>query len=66
VSCPNYFFETLAWVAVSILTLSWSAYLFLIVAVGQMYLWAVKKHKGYRKDFSDYPRGRKAMFPFIA
>jgi very-long-chain enoyl-CoA reductase len=46
--------------------MSWSAYLFLAVAVGQMYIWAVKKHKGYRKEFSDYPRGRKAMFPFIA
>ncbi|KAG0232555.1 3-oxo-5-alpha-steroid 4-dehydrogenase-domain-containing protein [Mortierella sp. GBAus27b] len=66
VSCPNYFFETLAWLAVCILTMSWSAYLFWAVAVGQMYIWAVKKHKGYRKDFSDYPRGRKAMFPFIA
>ncbi|KAF9580954.1 3-oxo-5a-steroid 4- dehydrogenase [Lunasporangiospora selenospora] len=66
VSCPNYFFETLAWSAISLLTLSWSAHLFLVVAVGQMYIWAIKKHKGYRKEFSDYPRGRKAMFPLIA
>lgn len=66
VSCPNYLFESLAWTTISILTLSWSAHLFLVVAVGQMYVWAVKKHKGYRKEFSDYPRGRKAIFPFIA
>ncbi|KAF9430597.1 3-oxo-5a-steroid 4- dehydrogenase [Podila epigama] len=66
VSCPNYFFETLAWLAVSILTQSWASHLFFVVAVGQMYIWAVKKHKGYRKEFSDYPRGRKAMFPLIA
>ncbi|KAF9967024.1 3-oxo-5a-steroid 4- dehydrogenase [Mortierella alpina] len=66
VSCPNYFFETLSWLAVCILTMSWSAHLFFVVAVGQMYIWAVKKHKGYRKEFSDYPRGRKAMFPLIA
>ncbi|KAF9923056.1 3-oxo-5a-steroid 4- dehydrogenase [Linnemannia zychae] len=66
VSCPNYFFETLSWLAVCILTRSWSAYLFFAVAVGQMYIWAIKKHKAYRKEFSDYPRGRKAMFPLIA
>ncbi|KAG0244169.1 3-oxo-5a-steroid 4- dehydrogenase [Actinomortierella wolfii] len=66
VSCPNYFFETLAWTAVAILTQSWATYLFLIVATGQMYIWAVQKHKSYRKEFSDYPRNRKAMFPFIA
>ncbi|KAF9976772.1 3-oxo-5a-steroid 4- dehydrogenase [Actinomortierella ambigua] len=66
VSCPNYFFETIAWIAVAILTQSWATYLFLIVATGQMYIWAVQKHKNYRKEFSDYPRNRKAMFPFIA
>jgi len=32
-----------------------------------MYVWAVKKHRLYRKEFgSEYPKDRKAMFPFIA
>ncbi|KAG0307574.1 3-oxo-5a-steroid 4- dehydrogenase [Dissophora globulifera] len=66
VSCPNYFFETLAWLAVGVLTQSWAAHLFFVVAVGQMYMWAVKKHRSYRKEFADYPRGRKAIFPLIA
>ena len=66
VSCPNYFFETLSWLAVCILTMSWSAHLFFVVAVGQMYVWAIKKHRGYRKEFSDYPRGRKAIFPLLS
>ncbi|KAI8976792.1 3-oxo-5-alpha-steroid 4-dehydrogenase-domain-containing protein [Pilobolus umbonatus] len=66
VSCPNYLFEFIGWTAVCFLTTSWSAWLFNIVATGQMYLWAVKKHKNYKKDFSNYPRNRKAMFPFIA
>ncbi|KAI9269943.1 3-oxo-5-alpha-steroid 4-dehydrogenase-domain-containing protein [Sporodiniella umbellata] len=65
VSCPNYFFEFIAWTSVCFLTTSWSAFLFNAVATGQMYIWAVKKHKGYRKEFKDYPR-RRAMFPFIA
>ncbi|KAF7728234.1 3-oxo-5a-steroid 4- dehydrogenase [Apophysomyces ossiformis] len=66
VSCPNYFFETIAWTAICFLTTSWSAFLFNVVATGQMYIWAVKKHKNYKKDFKDYPRNRKAMFPFVA
>ncbi|KAG1052323.1 hypothetical protein G6F43_005522 [Rhizopus delemar] len=66
VSCPNYFFEFIAWTAICFLTTSWSAFLFNIVATGQMYIWAVKKHKSYKKDFKEYPRNRSAMFPFIA
>ncbi|RUP43067.1 hypothetical protein BC936DRAFT_137677 [Jimgerdemannia flammicorona] len=66
VSCPNYFFEIVAWGAICVLTLSWSAVLFTVVATGQMYLWAIKKHKQYYKEFKNYPRSRKALFPFIA
>ncbi|GAA5999672.1 trans-2-enoyl-CoA reductase (NADPH) TSC13 [Rhodotorula paludigena] len=67
VSCANYWFETVAWVAFTGLTLDWAAGLFTAVAVAQMYVWALKKHRRYRKEFgSAYPKGRKAMFPFIA
>jgi len=32
----------------------------------QMTLWAVKKHKNYRKEFgAQYPRQRKIMYPFV-
>ncbi|KAJ3352167.1 3-oxo-5a-steroid 4- dehydrogenase [Allomyces javanicus] len=66
VSCPNYFFEAVSWTAVLLLTQSWATLVFIIFAVGQMYLWAVKKHKAYKKEFPNYPKNRKAMFPFIA
>lgn len=84
VSLPNYFFESLAWFAIALMTGSWTggvssstrldysnmehkAYGFLIVATGQMYIWAAKKHAAYKKEFGNaYPKGRKAMFPFIA
>ncbi|KAI0059252.1 hypothetical protein BV25DRAFT_1860876 [Artomyces pyxidatus] len=66
VSCPNYFFETLAWTAVAIMSSSWAAWLFVAVSTGQMLSWALKKHKGYKKEFGTaYPKGRKAMIPFI-
>ncbi|CAO1630287.1 unnamed protein product [Sympodiomycopsis kandeliae] len=65
VSCPNYFFETIAWVAFTALTLSPAAALFSAVSVGQMSLWAIKKHKQYKKEFGkEYPR-RKILIPFI-
>jgi very-long-chain enoyl-CoA reductase len=41
------------------------AYIFFIVSTVQMIDWALKKHKRYRQEFKDYPRVRKAMFPFI-
>ncbi|KDN53015.1 hypothetical protein K437DRAFT_219683 [Tilletiaria anomala UBC 951] len=65
VSCPNYLFESIAWAAVTVMTLNPAALIFSAVSVGQMLIWALKKHRNYRKEFKDYPRGRKSMFPFI-
>ncbi len=31
----------------------------------QMTLWALDKHRHYRKEFPNYPKGRKAIFPFL-
>ncbi|KAK9478248.1 3-oxo-5-alpha-steroid 4-dehydrogenase-domain-containing protein [Lipomyces japonicus] len=67
VSVPNYFFETLSWLIVTIVSRSVSSLIFLVVGTTTMYIWAIKKHKRYRKEFpKDYPKNRKAMFPFIA
>lgn len=42
------------------------AMIFLVVSTYQMAVWALKKHRNYKKEFGEkYPRGRKAMFPFI-
>ncbi|KAF8960058.1 3-oxo-5-alpha-steroid 4-dehydrogenase-domain-containing protein [Flammula alnicola] len=66
VSFPNYFFETVAWAVICVMTGSVGAAIFTVVAVGQMAIWAVKKHKNYKKEFGkEYPRNRKAMIPFI-
>ncbi|KAH9945415.1 3-oxo-5-alpha-steroid 4-dehydrogenase-domain-containing protein [Epithele typhae] len=66
VSCPNYLFETIAWTAITVMTGSWAAALFWVVGTGQMAVWAKDKHRNYKKQFGDkYPRGRKAMFPFV-
>ncbi|KAK0192380.1 3-oxo-5-alpha-steroid 4-dehydrogenase-domain-containing protein [Armillaria mellea] len=66
VSCPNYMFEVLGWIVVCVMSRSWTAILFTVVGAGQMAIWALAKHRNYRKEFGkEYPRGRKAMFPFI-
>ena len=42
-----------------------SAWFFTAVAGVQMWLWAVKKHVRYIKEFPDYPKNRKPMIPFL-
>lgn len=65
ISCPNYSFEILAWVAFSAMTGLWSSWLFTVVATAQMYLWAVKKHRQYRLEFPEYPKNRKILIPYL-
>lgn len=66
-ACPNYFFECLAWTAYALLVGNWSTWVFLAVSGGQMFLWAVKKHKRYIKTFGDdYKKLKRAVFfPFV-
>lgn len=66
VSCANYLWEALCWTMFALQSQTAGAYLFLIFSAGQMLQWALKKHRAYKKDFGDkYPKGRKAMIPFI-
>lgn len=67
VACPNYFFESLSWTAYALLVGNWSAWVFLAVSSGQMFLWAVKKHKRYIKTFGDdYKKLKRSVFiPFV-
>ncbi|PFH45956.1 hypothetical protein AMATHDRAFT_184056 [Amanita thiersii Skay4041] len=66
ISCPNYFFEGLGWIVVTVMTGSIAALVFTAFSVVQMALWAIKKHGAYKKEFGkNYPRGRYAMVPFV-
>ncbi|KAF8492874.1 3-oxo-5-alpha-steroid 4-dehydrogenase-domain-containing protein [Gautieria morchelliformis] len=66
VSCPNYLWEILSWTAIAIMTNNVFAYAFLALSTGQMFLWALKKHRAYKREFGkEYPRERKALFPFF-
>lgn len=65
VSCPNYLFEILAWVGMSLVTNSLASWAFTAVGAVQMWFWSVKRHRRYKKEFKDYPRGRKILIPFV-
>jgi len=65
VSCPNYTYEFYSWLAFSIMTQCLPALLFTIAGLYQMSVWALGKHRAYKKEFEKYPRGRKAIIPFL-
>ncbi|TFK27846.1 hypothetical protein FA15DRAFT_585617 [Coprinopsis marcescibilis] len=66
VSCPNYFFEIVAWTVLVVLTQSIASYFFIILAIVTLSGWALKRHNNYKKEFGkEYPRHRRALFPFV-
>lgn len=67
VTCPNYMFEILAWLGVFLVSqLNLSVLLFTIIGGIQMWSWAWKKEKRYRKDFGDkYKKKRTVLLAYI-
>ncbi|KAK3056867.1 Very-long-chain enoyl-CoA reductase [Extremus antarcticus] len=66
VTCPNYMFESLAWLGILMINKSWSTGIFVMAAVGQMALWARKKENRYRKELGPkYKKKRFAMVPGV-
>jgi len=68
VSCANYTYELLAWLAFSIFTQTLTSYIFLLVSFVQIQEWALKKHSQYKSEFGQtHPqvKKRKALIPFI-
>ena len=71
VSCPNYLFEILSWVGFTLASQTVASAAFTLVGAAQMTLWAIQKHKRYRKEFDGkegrelYPKNRKILIPFV-
>lgn len=55
----NYFFETIAWIGICLVTRSFGTLLFTILGTGQMITWANQKEKRYRTDFGDKYKAKK-------
>jgi len=65
VSCPNYSYEFYAWAAFTVMTQCLPAGMFAGAGFFQMAIWALGKHKNYKKEFPNYPKGRTAIIPFL-
>ena len=65
ISCPNLFGETIEWLGFAILCWNLPALSFFVWTAANLLPRALSHHQWYRKQFSDYPTGRKAVFPFI-
>uniref|UniRef100_H2ZM98 Trans-2,3-enoyl-CoA reductase-like n=1 Tax=Ciona savignyi TaxID=51511 RepID=H2ZM98_CIOSA len=65
VSCPNYTYEVGGWLAFAVMVQCLPSMLFATVGFIQMSVWALGKHCAYKREFSNYPRNRKAIVPFV-
>ncbi|HRO76432.1 MAG TPA: DUF1295 domain-containing protein [Crocinitomicaceae bacterium] len=65
VSCPNLFGEILEWFGFAILMWNLPGLAFFIWTVANLLPRALAHHKWYLDKFPDYPKERKAVFPYI-
>ena len=65
ISYPNYFGEILEWTAFALMTWSWAGLSFMIWTMANLVPRAIKGHQWYHQQFDDYPKERKAIFPFF-
>lgn len=65
VSCPNYTYEVGSWVFFTLMTQCLPVGVFTVAGFYQMAVWALGKHRNYKKEFEKYPKNRKAIVPFL-
>ena len=65
ISCPNYFGEIIQWLGFSVMVWSLPAFVFVFWTICNLVPRAVSHHKWYHSKFSDYPKNRKIIIPFI-
>jgi 3-oxo-5-alpha-steroid 4-dehydrogenase 1 len=65
VSAPNYFGEIVEWIGFAVASWSLPALSFAVWTIANLAPRAISNHKWYLDKFSDYPKNRKALIPFI-
>ncbi len=65
ISCPNHFGEIIEWLGFAIMIGSLAALSFPIWTAVNLIPRALDHHRWYLQKFSDYPKERKAVIPFI-
>jgi len=65
VSCPNYFGEVIEWTGWAIAAWNPAGFAFALWTIANLVPRAITHHKWYLSTFSEYPRKRKAVLPFV-
>jgi hypothetical protein len=65
VSCPNLLGEIIEWLGFAILTWSLPGLVFVIWTFANVAPRAISHHAWYKTKFSEYPKKRKAIFPYV-
>lgn len=65
VSCPNFMGEIVEWGGYALLCWSLPAFSFFVWTFCNLVPRALSHHRWYRNRFPEYPRSRKAVFPYI-
>lgn len=65
ISCPNYLGEIVLWCGWALATWSLAGLSFALWTVANLVPRARSHHRDYRARFSDYPRERRALVPFV-
>jgi hypothetical protein len=65
ISCPNYFGEIIEWCGFAIIAWNLPALSFFIWTIANLLPRSIATHKWYNNYFDNYPKERKAVFPFL-
>jgi 3-oxo-5-alpha-steroid 4-dehydrogenase 1 len=65
VSNPHYLGELIMWSGFTLFTWSLPGVFILLLSAANLVLRATETHRWYRERFPDYPRGRRALVPFL-
>ena len=65
ISCPNLFGELVEWLGFAIMTWCLPSWSFFVWTFANLVPRAIAHHKWYLKKFENYPKDRKAIFPFL-
>lgn len=65
VSCPNFLGEIISWSGFALVAFNLPALSFLVWTLVNLTTRALDHHRWYLKEFPDYPKERKAIFPFF-
>ncbi|MDX1406753.1 MAG: DUF1295 domain-containing protein [Saprospiraceae bacterium] len=65
ISCPNHFGEIIEWTGFAVMCWNLPALAFAVWTASNLIPRAIHHHRWYRRQFPDYPAGRRAVIPFI-